>query len=361
MDFDRSWMGQQRPFVISGPCSAESEKQLLQIGHALVALNKVQVFRAGIWKPRTRPDSFHGVGDIGLRWLERVKAETGLPIAVEVANAHHVELCLKHNIDLLWIGARTTVNPFSVQEIANALKGVDKPVLVKNPINPDPDLWLGAIERIYQTGNKKVAAVHRGFSRYRKTMYRNDPEWQIPIEIMRRIPGIPMLCDPSHISGNRELISSVSQKAMDLGYDGLMIESHHEPEKAWSDAKQQITPDMLGVLLGGIALRKVEKITVSNDLEALRERIDQVDREIVDLLANRMGLSEAIGTYKKANGIAILQADRWNEIVANVLKYGEMQHLGEDFLRKFLDALHEESINHQAQVMNPGSAQEKIQ
>jgi len=341
------------PLVIAGPCSAETEEQVLSTARQIAALGKVNIFRAGIWKPRTRPGQFEGIGSIGLEWLKKVKAETGLPTAVEVANVKHVYEALRMGIDFLWIGARTTVNPFSVQEIADALKGVNVPVLIKNPVNTDLDLWMGAIERIQKAGITKIGAIHRGFSSADKSQYRNKPMWELPIELKRRMPEIPMICDPSHICGNRELLFNVSQTAIDLDYEGLMIETHCNPNAALSDAKQQITPEELGKMIEKIVVRlsSVEDKKFLSSLEDFRDRIDELDTKLISLLAERMGISRSIGEYKKSNGVTILQNSRWNEIVEQRTKQGCDKQLTSDFVMKIFESIHQESIHHQKTVM----------
>ncbi|MFD2515932.1 prephenate dehydrogenase [Pontibacter locisalis] len=344
----------QRPLVISGPCSAETEEQVMQTCQQLAATGKVDVLRAGIWKPRTRPNNFEGVGTIGLEWLKKAKEATGLMTAVEVANKQHVEEALKHGVDILWIGARTTVNPFSVQEIADALQDVDVPVLIKNPINADLELWLGAIERISGAGITKLGAIHRGFAKYGETKYRNAPQWQLPIELKRRLPDLPMICDPSHICGNRELIAEVSQQAMDLNYTGLIIESHINPDKALSDAKQQVVPERLAQIINELVLRDgySGKVITDDTLQALREQVDQYDSEILTIISQRMQVVESIGQYKKENNLTILQTSRWNDILNHSFAKGEKLGLSKDFIEKYLKAVHQESINHQSAVMN---------
>jgi len=341
-----------RPWMIAGPCSAETEEQVLETAKQL-SINGFKIFRAGIWKPRTRPGAFEGVGTVGLPWLKRVKKETGMFVGTEVANSHHVFEAIKHGIDILWIGARTTANPFAVQEIADALKGVDIPVLVKNPVNPDLELWIGALERINQAGIKKLAAIHRGFSTYDKTKYRNHPQWQIPIELKRRIPELPIICDPSHISGKSELIYEISQEAMDLSFDGLLVESHRCPKKAWSDASQQVTPDELKIITDKITLRKSkigEKPRVT--LDELREKIDKLDTSVLEVLKERMDISEAIGQYKKEHDITILQTRRYDEIMNNRKEKGAKMGLSDEFLTKLFKNIHEESITRQNKIMN---------
>jgi 3-deoxy-7-phosphoheptulonate synthase len=342
------------PFVISGPCSAEGEEQVINTVREIVqrANGKVQMIRAGIWKPRTRPNSFEGVGEIGLPWVKNAGRAVGLPVAVEVANPEHVEAALKNEIDVLWIGARTTVSPFAIQEIADSLKGVDIPVLIKNPINPDLELWIGAVERFYQSGIKKLGVIHRGFSSYEKTIYRNPPMWEIPIELRRRYPEIPIIVDPSHMGGTRDLIYTLSQQAMDMGFDGLMIESHINPDKAWSDAKQQVTPNRLGEILNSLIIRQ-PKISIDNlqPLQDLRSRIDRIDDYIIELLCERMGISESIGELKKDNQLAIHQSERWAQIVKRALEKGKVGGLTEEFILKIFQQVHNESIRHQSLVM----------
>ncbi len=351
------WRGYKgRPFLISGPCSAESEEQVMATAAELALLPEVSVFRAGIWKPRTRPNSFEGVGSEGLKWLRNVKQETGLLVGTEVANEKHVYEALKYGVDLLWIGARTSVNPFTVQEISDALKGVDVMVLIKNPINPDLELWIGAIERIARAGITKIGAIHRGFSTYEKTIYRNQPNWQLPIELRRRIPDLPIICDPSHISGSREFLFELSQKAMDLNFDGLMLESHIDPEHALSDAAQQVTPSELKELLSRLILRS----PVASDpklldiLGELRQQIDVFDDALLDILEKRMKVAETIGQYKKDNNITILQPTRWDEIIRKVVIHGQVKGLSGELIDTIFKAIHQESINHQMRIMNNG-------
>lgn len=351
----KDWNGYNgRPFLIAGPCSAESEEQVMETARELLKLKQVSIYRAGIWKPRTRPNSFEGVGVSGLKWLRKVKQETGLMTGTEVANEKHVYEALKYGIDMVWIGARTSVNPFTVQEIADALKGVDVMVFIKNPINPDIDLWTGAIERIAKAGIKRIAAVHRGFSTFEKTTYRNQPNWQLPIELRRRIPDLPLICDPSHIAGAREYIHEISQKAMDLNFDGLMIESHINPEKALSDASQQVTPSELYELLTRLILRSPS----TNDpklldvLGELRQQIDVYDDHLIDLLEKRMKVAEKIGHYKKENNITILQSARWDEIVRKAMVKGTGKGLSEELIDTIFKAVHQESINRQMRIMN---------
>jgi chorismate mutase len=350
----RTWLNDLKldhPLVIAGPCSAETEEQVLKIANGLKGTD-VSYFRAGIWKPRTRPGNFEGVGALGLKWLQKVKEETGLKTATEVANRAHVELALEHDIDLLWIGARSTVSPFIVQEIADALKGTDKIVLVKNPVNPDLSLWLGAIERLATSDIKKLGVIHRGFSTYEKSKYRNNPEWQLPIELQNRFPDLPLILDPSHIAGNRDLIFDLSQTALDLNFDGLMIETHHNPDKAWSDAAQQVTPKSLIQIMKDLKIRKetnpeAEYTTAINNLRA---QIDVVDNQIIELLGKRMKVSDGIGNLKKANNVAVLQSKRWNEILGKMVLEGEDHGLSEEFILKMFKAIHQESINHQEKI-----------
>jgi chorismate mutase len=353
---NRKWLDdfkQTHPLLIAGPCSAETEDQVLKIAHELKE-SKVSIFRAGIWKPRTRPGGFEGVGEIGLKWLQKAKAQTGLLMAIEVANAAHVKLALEHDIDVLWIGARTTVNPFAVQEIADALAGTDKIVLVKNPVNPDLALWIGGVERIYNAGIKKLGVIHRGFSTYEKTKYRNIPEWQIAIELQSRFPDLPLICDPSHITGQRDMILEVSQQALDLNYNGLMIETHVDPDNAWSDAAQQVTPAVLKQIFEDL---KVKKITTEDDdfntkMIKLRANIDIADSKLLELLGNRMKVAEQIGALKKEKNVAVLQNKRWNEILGKMILDGEGKGLSEEFILKLFKAIHQESISHQEKIIN---------
>ncbi len=344
----------QSPLIISGPCSAETLEQVMQTARDLVKNTpQVKVFRAGIWKPRTRPNSFEGVGIEALSWLQKAKAETGLLTSVEVANANHVYEALKHGVDILWIGARTTVNPFSVQEIANALKGVDVPVMVKNPINPDLQLWLGAIERIHQAGITRLGAIHRGFSSGQNGRFRNAPQWKIPIELKRLLPDLPMICDPSHICGKRDLLLEVSQKALDLAMDGLMIEAHPNPNEAWSDKAQQLTPDALAELLGQLKLRKPEGDELSVDfLSLFRDEIDLIDLEILDTISKRAKVVEKIAEYKREHKMTILQVSRWDEILKDRMATAEKLGLDEKFSKELYQQIHLMSIRIQTKVMN---------
>ena len=339
----------KRPLIIAGPCSAESEEQVLTTARQLAKMG-VKIFRAGIWKPRTKPGGFEGVGVIGLPWLKRVKEETGMYTAVEVATERHVFEALKHGVDMLWIGARTTANPFAMQEIADALKGVDIPVLIKNPVNPDLELWIGGIERIYNAGIHRIGAIHRGFSSYDKKLYRNMPAWHIPIELRRRLPNLPIICDPSHIGGKRELIAPLSQQAMDLGFDGLIIESHCNPDCAWSDKAQQVTPDVLELILETLVVRDTTQPTES--LTSLRHQIDELDDQLLELLAKRMRVSKEIAEFKKANNMPVLQTGRYDEIFTKRIKQGSELGMSEEFLKVMLEAIHEESVRTQLELIN---------
>jgi len=358
----KDWRGYKgKPFLISGPCSAETEEQVMETARQLAAIKEVSVFRAGIWKPRTRPNSFEGVGSEGLKWLRRVKQETGLLVGTEVANEKHVYEALKYGIDMLWIGARTSVNPFTVQEISDALKGVDVMVLVKNPINPDLELWIGAIERIAKAGITRIGAIHRGFSSYEKTLYRNQPNWQLPIELRRRIPDLPLICDPSHISGVRQYLHEISQKAMDLNFDGLMLESHIDPANALSDAAQQLTPNDLKEMLSRLIFRSASTSDpkLLDVLGELRQQIDIYDDHLLELMEQRMKVAETIGRYKKENNITILQSTRWDEIIKKVMEKGTAKGLSPELIDTIFKAIHQESINHQMKVMNNGVTKEK--
>ena len=342
-----------RPILFAGPCSAETREQVMETALLLKAQG-VHALRAGIWKPRTRPGNFHGVGEEALQWIVAAGKATNLPVLVEVANAKHVEFALEAGVDMIWLGARTTVNPFHVQEIADALSGVAIPVLVKNPVNPDLELWIGAIERILKTGNTKVAAIHRGFSSYENSTYRNKPNWEIPIELRRRMPGLPMFCDPSHICGNTFMLAYIAQFAMDLQFDGLMIESHRDPANAWSDAAQQLTPAELGNLISHLEVRDKNSQSpfVLSRLEDLRDQIDEVDNQLVNLISDRMEIARMIGKYKFENNITILQPARWNEIVHTRIAKGEKQLLSKEFILKLYGIIHEESICQQTNVMS---------
>jgi chorismate mutase len=352
----RTWLDDfqlQHPLVIAGPCSAETEEQVLQIATELKN-SDVTIFRAGIWKPRTRPGGFEGVGAVGLKWLQKAKQATGLLMAIEVASAAHVKLALEHDIDVLWIGARTTVNPFAVQEIADALEGTDKIVLLKNPVNPDLSLWIGGLERLYNANIKKLGVIHRGFSTYEKNKYRNNPEWQIAIDMQNRFPDLPMICDPSHITGKRTMIQEVAQQALDLNYDGLMIETHHDPDQAWSDADQQITPTVLKQMFLDLKVRKVtdNASEYKQRMDTLRLQIDGYDEKLLEIIGNRMQIVDQIGLLKKEKNVAILQNQRWNEILLKMTAEGKEMGLSSDFIMQLFKAIHQESINHQEKVMN---------
>ncbi len=341
-----------KPIIMAGPCSAETEEQVMNTAVPLAEMG-IKIFRAGIWKPRTRPSAFEGVGSEGLKWLQTVKRETGMLVSTEVANVKHVYEALKYGVDIIWVGARTSANPFAVQDIADSLRGVNIPVMVKNPVNPDVDLWIGAIERINRAGIKQMAAIHRGFSSYDKTLYRNVPHWQVPIELRRRIPNIPIITDPSHICGTREFLYDISQKALDLNFDGLIIETHCNPDKALSDANQQVTPSGLNDILDRLILRDPEvKEELMLTLAELRDQIDKLDDRIINLLEERMHVSEKIGDYKKVNNITILQTKRWDDMLKNRLSLGTRKGLSEEFVIKLFRSIHQESINHQTSVMN---------
>jgi chorismate mutase len=342
------------PFIISGPCSAESEEQVVQTAIELAKSGRVHLLRAGIWKPRTRPNSFEGIGEPALEWLMNAKEESGLPVCTEVANAFHVEKCLEAGVDVLWIGARTTVNPFSVQEIADSLRGVDIPVMVKNPINPDLQLWIGALERLQLSGINKLAAIHRGFSSYSEKKYRNQPMWEIPIALMTQHPNLPVICDPSHIAGKRELLFEVAQRAMDMGMHGLMIESHPNPDKALSDRAQQVKPPALIELLDQICIRNGDELPEAGlgELQLLREHIDHIDHEILRLFGQRMEAAKQIGEFKKENNMMVLQLSRWKEIVQSRTTWAQDFELSDNFMEKYLEQLHKESIRVQTRVMN---------
>lgn len=352
----RAWLDHlelPHPLVIAGPCSAETEDQVLQIAQQLKNTD-VTYLRAGIWKPRTRPGNFEGVGAIGLKWMQRAKKETGMPLATEVANAAHVEHALEHDIDLLWVGARSTVSPFIMQEIANALQGTDKIVLVKNPVNPDLALWLGALERLQKANVKKLGAIHRGFSTYEKSKYRNIPEWQLAIEFQNKFPDMPLICDPSHITGKRDMIFDVSQTALDLNYDGLMIETHIDPDNAWSDASQQVTPKTLIQIMKDLKIRKMTdpEADYNKKIGNLRAQIDVIDNQLIEMLGKRMRVADEIGGLKKQKNVAILQNKRWHEILGNMVLEGHQRGLSEEFILNIFKAIHQESINHQEKIIN---------
>ena len=352
----RTWLDDfnlTHPLVIAGPCSAETEEQVLKIAHELKN-SDVSIFRAGIWKPRTRPGGFEGVGAIGLKWLQKAKKETGLLMAIEVATAAHVKLALEHDIDVLWIGARTTVNPFAVQEIADALQNTDKIVLVKNPVNPDLALWIGGVERLYNAGIKKLGIIHRGFSTYEKTKYRNNPEWQIAIDFQHKFPDLPLIIDPSHITGKRDMIFQVTQEALDLNYDGMIIETHIDPDNAWSDAAQQITPTQLKQMFLDLTIRKVtdDADDYQQRLNKLRSKIDEFDAKLLDVIGKRMIVAQNIGALKKEKNVAVLQNKRWNEVLDRMIQDGEQKGLSEEFIIQFFKAIHQESISHQEKIFN---------
>ena len=339
----------ERPFVIAGPCSAETEEQVMTTARQL-AEKGCHMFRAGVWKPRTKPGGFEGNGEVALPWMKQVKEETGMLTAVEVATPEHVELCLKYGIDILWVGARTTANPFAVQALADSLQGVDIPVLVKNPVNPDLELWIGALERINRAGVKRLGAIHRGFSSYDKKIYRNLPMWQIPIELKRRIPNIPIANDPSHIGGRRDLVASLCQQAMDLGMDGLIVESHCNPDAAWSDASQQVTPDILDYILSILIIRAETQTT--ENITALRKQIDEIDNNIIEIIAKRMRVCREVGQYKKEHGMTIFQTTRYNEILEKRGAQGSLMGIDSECIKKIFEAIHEESVNQQMKVIN---------
>ncbi|HAE13785.1 MAG: bifunctional 3-deoxy-7-phosphoheptulonate synthase/chorismate mutase type II [Chitinophagales bacterium] len=342
----------RRPLTIAGPCSAETEEQVHETAKRL-SKYPVDVLRAGIWKPRTRPNSFEGVGSVGLKWLKDAGFDNNLPVAVEVANVKHVYEALRAGIDILWIGARTTVNPFAVQEICDALQGVDIPVLVKNPINPDMELWIGAFERLNRAGITKMAAIHRGFSTHEKTKYRNIPRWNIPIELKRRYPDLNVICDPSHICGNRELLREVAQTALDIGFDGIHLESHINPDKALSDAKQQVTPEVFGEIIESLVVRENidQHLEMEDQLDNLRAQIDSMDKYLLELLSQRMDIVREIGYYKLANNLAIVQPSRWNEIIETRRDMCDRKNLTDKFVAELFHAIHKESIHHQTNVM----------
>ncbi len=342
-----------RPFLITGPCSAESPEQVMSVAKEIAANGHANVLRAGIWKPRTRPDSFEGMGEIALPWLIEAGKETGLPVTTEIANRHHAELALKAGVDILWIGARTTVNPFAIQEIADFLQGVKIPVMVKNPVNPDLELWIGAFERLDKAGITDLVAIHRGFSVYKHPKYRNVPTWELPIALRERLPDLPIICDPSHITGRRDLLLEVSQKAMDLNFDGLMIETHPNPDKAWSDAAQQVTPDGLKDILSQLILRTRDFSSIDTGaIDELRLKISNLDDRLFDILSARMNMSEEVGRFKLQHNITILQQERWINIIESRLSKSDNYQLSERFIRQIMDAIHQESIRHQTKVMN---------
>ena len=339
----------KRPVVIAGPCSAETEEQVMETAKDL-AKNGVRIFRAGIWKPRTKPGGFEGVGSVGLTWLQEVKKETGMLVATEVANKQHVEEALNAGVDVLWIGARTSANPFAMQEIADSLVGADVPVLVKNPVNPDLELWIGAMQRIYNAGIRQIGAIHRGFSAYGKHLYRNMPQWHIPIELRRRMPELTLICDPSHIGGKRELVAPLSQQAMDMGFDGLIVESHCDPDSAWSDKSQQVTPEVLNFILNMLVVRDTTQTTES--LTLLRQQIDQIDNDLLDALSKRMRISREIGQYKKEHSMPVVQTGRYDDILNSRAAAAEELGMNGDFMKTVYQAIHEESVRQQIEVLN---------
>lgn len=339
----------KRPVVIAGPCSAETEEQVMETAKDL-AKNGVRIFRAGIWKPRTKPGGFEGVGSVGLTWLQEVKKETGMLVATEVANKQHVEEALNAGVDVLWIGARTSANPFAMQEIADSLVGADVPVLVKNPVNPDLELWIGAMQRIYNAGIRQIGAIHRGFSAYGKHLYRNMPQWHIPIELRRRMPELTLICDPSHIGGKRELVAPLSQQAMDMGFDGLIVESHCDPDSAWSDKSQQVTPEVLNFILNMLVVRDTTQTTES--LTLLRQQIDQIDNDLLEALSKRMRISREIGQYKKEHSMLVVQTGRYDDILNSRAAAAEELGMNGDFMKAVYQAIHEESVRQQIEVLN---------
>jgi len=339
----------KRPVVIAGPCSAETEEQVMETAKDL-AKNGVRIFRAGIWKPRTKPGGFEGVGSVGLTWLQEVKKETGMLVATEVANKQHVEEALNAGVDVLWIGARTSANPFAMQEIADSLVGADVPVLVKNPVNPDLELWIGAMQRIYNAGIRQIGAIHRGFSAYGKHLYRNMPQWHIPIELRRRMPELTLICDPSHIGGKRELVAPLSQQAMDMGFDGLIIESHCDPDSAWSDKSQQVTPEVLNFIINMLVVRDTTQTTES--LTLLRQQIDQIDNDLLEALSKRMRISREIGQYKKEHSMPVVQTGRYDDILNSRAAAAEELGMNGDFMKTVYQAIHEESVRQQIEVLN---------
>lgn len=339
----------KRPVVIAGPCSAETEEQVMETAKDL-AKNGVRIFRAGIWKPRTKPGGFEGVGSVGLTWLQEVKKETGMLVATEVANKQHVEEALNAGVDVLWIGARTSANPFAMQEIADSLVGADVPVLVKNPVNPDLELWIGAMQRIYNAGIRQIGAIHRGFSAYGKHLYRNMPQWHIPIELRRRMPELALICDPSHIGGKRELVAPLSQQAMDMGFDGLIVESHCDPDSAWSDNSQQVTPEVLNFILNMLVVRDTTQTTES--LTLLRQQIDQIDNDLLEALSKRMRISREIGQYKKEHSMPVVQTGRYDDILNSRAAAAEELGMNGDFMKTVYQAIHEESVRQQIEVLN---------
>ncbi|WP_321370557.1 chorismate mutase [uncultured Draconibacterium sp.] len=351
----KAWLPNiDNPLLISGPCSLETEEQTMETARLLAKDKRVFVFRGGVWKPRTRPGSFEGVGSIGLKWLQQVKEETGLPVGTEVANAQHTEDALKAGLDVLWIGARSTASPFVVQEIADVLKGTDSVVMIKNPVNPDVQLWMGAVERISQAGIKNIVGIHRGFTPFRQTKYRNYPNWKTFIELKRLLPNLPVICDPSHIAGTREYLHEVSQKAFDMGMDGLMLESHRDPSCALSDAGQQLTPADLGKLLDKLVIRNesANNPDFDNQLDVLRNRIDAIDAELLETLASRVEIVKQIGQYKRDNNVTALQINRWTQLMENRVNLGKSMDINETFVKILFQLIHEDSVRMQTEIMD---------
>lgn len=351
----KAWLPNiDNPLLISGPCSLESEKQALDTARLLAKDKRVFVYRGGVWKPRTRPGSFEGVGSVGLKWLQMVREETGLPVGTEVANAQHTEEALKAGLDVLWIGARSTTSPFVVQEIADVLKGTDTVVMIKNPVNPDAQLWMGAIERVHQAGIRNLVAIHRGFTPFRETKYRNYPNWKTVIELRRSVPNLPIICDPSHIAGSREYLAEISQKAFDMGMEGLMLESHIDPSCAMSDAAQQLTPADLSKLLDKLVIRyeSANNPDFENRLDMLRNRIDAIDSELLEMLASRVEIVKEIGQYKRANNVTALQINRWAQLMENRVKLGKSLDLDETFIKILFQLIHEDSVRMQTEIMD---------
>ncbi|GAP69830.1 3-deoxy-D-arabinoheptulosonate-7-phosphate synthase [Bacteroidales bacterium 6E] len=354
----KEWLPQiNNPLLIAGPCSLESEEQALSTARLLAKDHRVFIYRGGVWKPRTRPGSFEGIGSIGLKWLRMVREETGLPVGTEVANAQHTEEALKEGIDVLWIGARSTASPFVVQEIADVVKGSNAVIMVKNPVNPDVQLWMGAIERIYQAGIRNIVAIHRGFTPFSETKYRNYPNWQTVIELRRMMPEVPIICDPSHIAGKREYLYEVSQKAFDMGLEGLMLESHIDPSCALSDKEQQLTPADLAKLLDRLVIRheSADNPMFENQLEVLRNRIDALDTELLEVLSSRMDIVKEIGLYKKEHNVTALQINRWAQLMDARIKMGEKLNLNRTFTQILFQLIHEDSVRMQTEIMDNGN------
>ncbi|MCL1822060.1 MAG: bifunctional 3-deoxy-7-phosphoheptulonate synthase/chorismate mutase type II [Prolixibacteraceae bacterium] len=351
----KEWLPQiNNPLLIAGPCSLETERQTLETARLLAQDHRVFIFRGGVWKPRTRPGSFEGVGSRGLKWLQRVKEETGLPVATEIANAQHADEAMKAGIDVLWIGARSTTSPFTVQEIADAIRGSDATVMVKNPVNPDAQLWIGAIERVYQAGIRNIVAIHRGFTPFSETKYRNYPNWKTVIELRRRMPEVPVICDPSHIAGKREYLFEIAQKSFDIGLEGLMLEAHVRPDEALSDKEQQLSPEALGRLLDKLVIRhrSVSNPQFENQLELLRSRIDTLDRELLEILSSRMDITREIGKYKKEHNVTALQINRWTELMENRVALAEKMNINKTFAQILFQLIHEDSVRMQTEIMD---------